>query len=74
MTASQGASHVEVNDDDEGQRIDNFLLGRLKGVPRSHVYRLIRSGQVRVNSGRIRPAYRLLVERADGFHDVYPPA
>lgn len=42
-----------------GQRLDNFLLGSLKGVPRGHVYRLIRSGQVRVNSGRVTPSYRL---------------
>lgn len=42
-----------------GQRLDNFLLTRLKGVPRSHVYRLIRSGQVRVNSGRAAAHYRL---------------
>jgi 23S rRNA pseudouridine955/2504/2580 synthase len=42
-----------------GQRLDNYLLGQLKGVPRSHVYRLIRSGQVRVNSGRTSPSYRL---------------
>ena len=42
-----------------GQRLDNYLLSRLKGVPRSHVYRLIRSGQVRVNSGRAAPRYRL---------------
>ena len=42
-----------------GQRLDNYLLSRLKGVPRSHVYRLIRSGQVRVNSGRVAPSYRL---------------
>ena len=42
-----------------GQRLDNYLLACLKGVPRSHVYRLIRSGQVRVNSGRSMPRYRL---------------
>ena len=42
-----------------GQRLDNFLLGALKGVPRSHIYRLIRSGQVRVNSGRVNPKHRL---------------
>jgi 23S rRNA pseudouridine955/2504/2580 synthase len=42
-----------------GQRLDNFLLGNLKGVPRSHVYRLIRSGQVRVNSGRRAASYRI---------------
>ena len=42
-----------------GQRLDNYLLSALRGVPRSHVYRLIRSGQVRVNSGRAQPSYRL---------------
>ena len=48
-----------VDEDAAGQRLDNFVLGALKGVPRSHVYRLIRSGQVRVNSGRAAPSYRL---------------
>jgi 23S rRNA pseudouridine955/2504/2580 synthase len=56
---SQGASHAEIDAELAGQRLDNFLLTRLKGVPRSHVYRLIRSGQVRVNSGRVKPHYRL---------------
>ena len=51
--------HREVGAEFEGQRLDNFLLACLKGVPRSHVYRLIRSGQVRVNSGRASPRYRL---------------
>jgi 23S rRNA pseudouridine955/2504/2580 synthase len=50
-----------VDEASAGQRLDNFLLGALKGVPRSHVYRLIRSGQVRVNSGRSTPSYRLKV-------------
>jgi 23S rRNA pseudouridine955/2504/2580 synthase len=43
----------------DGQRLDNFLLLQLKGVPRSHVYRLLRSGQVRVNRGRKKPDYKL---------------
>jgi 23S rRNA pseudouridine955/2504/2580 synthase len=51
--------HQEIEADRAGQRLDNYLLGELKGVPRSHVYRLIRSGQVRVNSGRSAPSYRL---------------
>jgi 23S rRNA pseudouridine955/2504/2580 synthase len=51
--------HREIDGERAGQRLDNFLLGELKGVPRSHVYRLIRSGQVRVNSGRTAPHYRL---------------
>lgn len=51
--------HSDIDSERAGQRLDNFLLGELKGVPRSLVYRLIRSGQVRVNSGRTRPSYRL---------------
>ncbi len=58
-TAKSTASQREIDEEDAGQRLDNFLLGELKGVPRSHVYRLIRSGQVRVNSGRVNPKYRL---------------
>ncbi|MGH8246305.1 MAG: RluA family pseudouridine synthase [Gammaproteobacteria bacterium] len=42
-----------------GRRIDNFLLGHFSGVPRSRVYQMIRKGEVRVNSGRVAPAYRL---------------
>jgi 23S rRNA pseudouridine955/2504/2580 synthase len=42
-----------------GQRLDNFLLAILKGVPRTHVYRLLRKGEVRVNKGRARADYRL---------------
>jgi 23S rRNA pseudouridine955/2504/2580 synthase len=48
-----------VGEDEAGQRIDNYLMRRLKGVPKSHVYRILRSGEVRVNSGRIGPDYRL---------------
>ena len=50
---------IEISDDQAGQRLDNYLLTRLKGVPKSHVYRLLRSGQVRVNKGRKKPNYRL---------------
>jgi 23S rRNA pseudouridine955/2504/2580 synthase len=50
---------VEVGEESASQRIDNFLLRRLKGVPKSHVYRVLRSGEVRVNSGRVGPDYRL---------------
>jgi 23S rRNA pseudouridine955/2504/2580 synthase len=52
-------SYVEVSADRVGQRIDNFLFTQLKGVPKSHVYRLLRKGQVRVNKGRIGAHYRL---------------
>jgi len=50
---------LEVGEESEAQRIDNFLLRQLKGVPKSHVYRVLRSGEVRVNSGRVKPEYRL---------------
>jgi 23S rRNA pseudouridine955/2504/2580 synthase len=50
---------LEVGEEAEAQRIDNFLLRHLKGVPKSHVYRVLRSGQVRVNSGRVKADYRL---------------
>jgi len=53
------ATLLEVGEESASQRIDNFLLRRLKGVPKSHVYRVLRSGQVRVNSGRVKPDYRL---------------
>lgn len=53
------ATTLEVGDDAAAQRIDNFLFRHLKGVPKSHVYRVLRSGEVRVNSGRVKPEYRL---------------
>ncbi|MDA0982503.1 MAG: RluA family pseudouridine synthase [Proteobacteria bacterium] len=53
------ATWLEVGEESADQRIDNFLLRQLKGVPKSHVYRVLRSGEVRVNSGRVRPEYRL---------------
>lgn len=59
QVSNNSASLITINDDQAGQRIDNFLLKHLKGVPKSHVYRLLRSGQVRVNSGRKKPEYKL---------------
>jgi 23S rRNA pseudouridine955/2504/2580 synthase len=53
------ATWLEVGEEAAAQRIDNFLLRHLKGVPKSHVYQVLRSGQVRVNSGRVKPDYRL---------------
>ena len=54
-----GVCHVEIDSDHDGQRIDNFLISTLKTVPRSLVYRILRTGQVRVNKGRIKPSFRL---------------
>ena len=53
------ATWLEVGEEAAAQRLDNFLLRHLKGVPKSHVYRVVRSGEVRVNSGRVGPDYRL---------------
>ncbi len=50
---------LTISEEDVGQRIDNFLLKICKGVPKSHVYQILRSGQVRVNKGRIDQLYRL---------------
>lgn len=52
---------LEVGEESEGQRIDNFLLRVAKGVPKSHIYRILRSGEVRVNKGRVPAEYRLQV-------------
>ncbi len=53
--------HVEVDETRDGQRLDNFLLAVLKGVPKSRIYRCLRKGEVRVNRGRVGPDYRLQV-------------
>lgn len=53
-------SYVEAQEGDDGQRLDNYLLRILGGVPRSLVYRILRTGQVRVNGKRAKPAYRLV--------------
>ena len=50
---------IEIAPDRDGQRIDNFLIVQLKGVPKSHIYRILRKGEVRVNKGRIKADYRL---------------
>lgn len=49
----------EISDDYAGQRLDNFLMSRIKGAPKSLIYRVIRKGEVRVNKGRTKPDYRL---------------
>ena len=53
------AHEIRIEPDGAGQRIDNFLRTTLKGVPKSHIYRILRRGEVRVNRGRIRQHYRL---------------
>jgi 23S rRNA pseudouridine955/2504/2580 synthase len=50
---------MDVDEGRAGQRLDNFLAARLKGVPKSAIYRILRTGQVRVNKGRAKPGYKL---------------
>jgi len=52
---------LTVTEDEEGQRVDNYLISRLKGVPKSAVYRIIRKGEVRVNKGRVKPDRKLSI-------------
>ncbi len=56
---SPQVQQLTISDEEAGQRIDNFLLRICKGVPKSHIYRVLRSGEVRVNKGRIDQTYRL---------------
>jgi 23S rRNA pseudouridine955/2504/2580 synthase len=56
---STGVQLLQVDKDNSGQRIDNYLLAQLKGAPRSLIYRLLRTGQIRVNKGRKKPHYKL---------------
>lgn len=57
--AMQKVQLVEIQDNASGQRLDNFLITRLKGVPKSHIYRIVRKGEVRINKGRVDVSYRL---------------
>lgn len=68
---------VTVDDNHDGQRIDNFLFGQLKGVPRTLVYRILRKGEVRVNKGRAKPEHKLAagdVVRIPPLHIPEPDA
>ena len=56
---SSNVQFFTISDDEAGQRLDNFLLAKLKGVPKSLIYRIVRKGEVRVNKGRIKPEYKL---------------
>ncbi len=62
MTIHVTARLVTVDEFSIGQRLDNYLLKQLKGVPKSHIYRIIRKGEVRVNKGRKKAEYKLQLE------------
>lgn len=57
---NNSVTHRLIGEDEAGQRLDNFLIRVCKGVPKSHIYRILRSGEVRVNSKRVDATYRLL--------------
>ena len=57
--SKDAVSWLTVGEDAVGQRVDNFLSKILKGVPKSHIYRILRSGEVRINKGRAGPDVRL---------------
>ncbi|OGA26314.1 MAG: RNA pseudouridine synthase [Betaproteobacteria bacterium RIFCSPLOWO2_02_FULL_67_26] len=57
--SKDSASWHEVEAEAAGQRVDNYLTKWLKGVPKSHIYRILRSGEVRINSRRVGPDYRM---------------
>ncbi len=62
MTQTDAFSSVQfltIDASNAGQRVDNFLLKNLKGVPKSRIYRILRKGEVRVNKGRVKPEYKL---------------
>ncbi len=60
-SGGSGVQHVKVGAAHSGQRVDNFLMRELKGVPRTHVYRIIRRGDVRINKKRCKPDRKLML-------------
>ena len=57
--SKQSVTHKNIHAEEAGQRLDNYLIRCCKGVPKSHLYRILRSGEVRVNSRRVDATYRL---------------
>ena len=80
MTIHDAPRFVTVDDFSVGQRLDNYLIKQLKGVPRSRIYRIIRKGEVRVNKGRKKADYKLKAEdlirippiRTSAEKEIYP--
>ena len=59
QVVSHSVTYRTADENDDGQRLDNYLARILKGVPRSMLYRILRRGEVRVNKGRVTPSYKL---------------
>jgi 23S rRNA pseudouridine955/2504/2580 synthase len=60
IVTANAVTSLVIDIDQAGQRLDNFLIARLKGVPKSKIYNIIRKGEVRINKGRVKPEYKLL--------------
>jgi len=74
LSRKSSARQVTVDAEAADRRLDNFLLTELKGLPRTRVYRLIRKGEVRVNKGRARPAYKLALGDVVRIPPLHAPA
>jgi len=61
MIISKKVQNIKISSGNDGQRLDNFLLSKIKNMPKSHVYKLIRTGQVRINSSRSKPSSKLKI-------------
>lgn len=81
VVQSPAVQRRTVTEDEAGQRLDNYLLRHLKGVPKSRIYRIVRSGEVRINGGRCQPDQRLNIGdelrlppvRQEAFVEARPP-
>jgi 23S rRNA pseudouridine955/2504/2580 synthase len=58
---SPQVKHIEICEANAEQRLDNFLISFLKGVPKTRIYRIVRKGEVRVNKGRVEVSYKLKI-------------
>ncbi|MEO9066120.1 MAG: RluA family pseudouridine synthase [Burkholderiaceae bacterium] len=61
FSSADRVTQVTIDDEEGGQRIDNYLFRRAKGVPKSHIYRIVRGGEVRVNGKRVEASHRLVI-------------
>lgn len=62
ILGAMSVQYISISDDQAGQRIDNFLMTRFKGVPKTRIYRAIRQGEVRVNKKKVKAEYRIQAE------------
>ena len=60
QVVNRGVRYLDVDVDSSGQRLDNYLMREIKGVPRTRLYRALRKGEIRVNKGRVKADYRLV--------------